>query len=205
MGETLTAADGQRLHPLLLVGRELLLDFLSTLVFVGLYAATHSLKASVALAIGIGVAQVAWSRLRRRPIDTMQWLSLGLVIVFGAASLLTHNPRFVMFKPTLIYCVVGGAMLKPGWQKRYLPPIAVQRAGDVCFVFGYVWAALMFATAAANLALVLGGSAAMWAWFVGVFPLASKIGFVLIQYGVTRLVVGHRMRRSGVEQAATAA
>ena len=35
-------------------------------------------------------------------------MSLGLVVVFGGASLVTHDPRFIMLKPTLIYAVIGG-------------------------------------------------------------------------------------------------
>ena len=62
---------------------------------------------------------------RKHPVDTMQWLSIGLVVVSGIATLLTADPRFVMLKPSVIYCIVGAYMLKPGWMTRYLPPIAV--------------------------------------------------------------------------------
>ena len=35
---------------------------------------------------------------------------------FRAATLMTHNPIFVMLKPSLIYVLVGGAMLqRAGW------------------------------------------------------------------------------------------
>ena len=72
-----------------------------------------------------GFAQIAYLKLRRSPIDAMQWMSLGLVVVFGGASLLTHDPRFIMFKPTLIYVAIGAVMLKRGWMTRYMPPVAL--------------------------------------------------------------------------------
>ncbi len=53
----------------------------------------------------------------------------------------------------MIYAAVGVVMLKPGWMTRYAPPIAQTYGADMMPVFGYVWAALMFATGAANLAL----------------------------------------------------
>ena len=195
MNGEMTERDGARLHPLLLAGKWLLLDLLSTVVFVVLYSVTGSVTASIALAVAIGLAQFAWAKRRGTPIDAMQWLSLGLVLVFGTLSLVTQSPRFILIKPTLIYAAVGCVMCKPGWQNRYLPPLALSRAGDVSFVFGYVWAGMMFATALANLGLALFASFAVWLAFIGIFPIASKIALVLIQYGVTRFVVRRRMRR----------
>ena len=49
---------------------------------------------------------------------------LGHQVLGPIRALLTDDPRFVMLKPTLIYCIVGTVMLKPGWMTRYLPPIA---------------------------------------------------------------------------------
>ena len=54
---------------------------------------------AVALGVALGVVQIGWMKLRRQPIDTMQWLSIGLVVVSGIATMLTSDPRFVMLKP----------------------------------------------------------------------------------------------------------
>src|SRR6266540_3314933 len=87
----------------------------------------HSdLLLAVALGVGLGVIQIGWMKVRRQKIDTMQWLSIGLVVVSGIATMLTSDPRFVMLKPSVIYCIVAAYMLRPGWMTRYLPPIAVQ-------------------------------------------------------------------------------
>ena len=191
----LTAEPPARaVHPLFHAGKWLLADLLSTLLFVGVYAATHSVLVATALGVAVGIGQIGYLRLRRSPIDAMQWMSLGLVIVFGAASLITRDPRFVMLKPTLIYCVVGTVMLKPGWMTRYMPPIALAFSRDVVVVFGYLWAGMMFATAALNLGLVAHGDTQLWAWFLGVFPLGSKVALIGVQYGVTRWIVIRRMR-----------
>jgi len=190
----IAAPEGARLHPLVHAGRWLVLDLSSTLVFVGLYALTHSVFAATSLAIAGGAAHIVWMRLRRSPVDAMQWMSLGLVIVFGGASLVTRDPRFVMLKPTLIYAALGTVMLKRGWMSRYIPPTALGWSADVTVVFGYVWAALMFATAAANLYFVARGDPRTWAWFLGVFPLASKLAMFAVQYVATRFIVVSRKR-----------
>ena len=184
-------------HPLIHAGKWLASDMLSTLIFVGLFALTHNVYATTALAIAAGIGQIVYLRLRGRPIDTMQWLSLGLVTVFGGASLLTHDPRFIMLKPTLIYCAIGTVMLRRGWMNRYLPPMALEWSGDVTIAFGYAWAGMMFGTAFLNLGLVAYGDPTTWAWFLGVFPIASKLGLVLIQYAATRAITRGRMRAAG--------
>src|SRR5581483_4155033 len=119
-------------------------------------------------------------------------LSLFLVIVFGGAALVTRDQLFVMLKPTLIYAAIGAVMLRPGWMTRYVPAIVGTTAADVAVLFGYLWAALMFATAAANLLLALQASQTAWAWFIGGFPLVSKLALVLLQYVTTRAVIRRR-------------
>ena len=181
-------------HPLLRAGKAVASDLLSTLVFVGLYAATHNVALSVGLAVAIGLGRIIDQTRRRIPIDLMQWLSLFLVIVFGGATLITHNPLFIMLKPTLVYAAIGLVMLRPGWMNRYVPPIVQTNGADVTTMFGYLWAALMFATGTINLALALHASTTAWAWFIGVFPLASKVALILVQYATTRSVVRRRLR-----------
>jgi intracellular septation protein len=183
-----------RLHPLVHAGRWIIMDLLSTLIFVGLFALTHSVFAATGLAIAGGALHIAWLKARRAPVDAMQWMSLGLVVVFGGASLATRDPRFIMLKPTLIYAAVGAVMLRRGWMNRYVPPVVLDWGADVTAAFGYVWAALMFATGAANLYLVAHGDPKAWAWFLGVFPLASKLVLVAVQYPTTRFVVVGRKR-----------
>jgi len=185
---------GKRVHPLFHAGKWLAADMLSTLFFVGLFALTHSVFIATGLAIGVGVGQILYLKARRLEVDAMQWMSLGLVVIFGGASLLTHDPRFIMVKPTLIYVLVGVIMLRPGWMTRYMPPLALTWSSDVVVRFGYVWAGLMFLTAALNLVVATIGDARSWAWFMGVFPLASKLILFGIQYSTTRFIVAARMR-----------
>ena len=129
----------------------LLLDMASTFFFLAVFLLTGSIALSVALGMALGVAQVGWEFARGKPIDVMQWMSLFLVLASGTAALITADPRFVMLKPTIIYCVVGVVMLRRGWMNRYLPPAAVEWAPDIAIIFGYAWAGLMFLSAALNL------------------------------------------------------
>jgi intracellular septation protein len=181
-------------HPLIHAGKFLIDDLLSTLLFVGIYAVSHDIYLATGIAIALGLGRIAYLRAKGVRIDVMQWLSLGLVIVFGGATLLTQNPVFVKLKPTFVYTAVAAVMLRPGWMNRYMPVLGRDRSADVALVFGYVWAAVMFATAVANLGVALFASTFVWTWFIFLFPLVSKILLILVQYLTTRTIVRRRIR-----------
>ncbi|HEY6984111.1 inner membrane-spanning protein YciB [Reyranella sp.] len=181
--------------------RVLLLDLASTLLFLAVYVLTDDLLLAVALGMALGVAQIGWELLRGRPVAALQWISVVAVLSSGAATFLTHDPRFVMLKPSVIYTIVGLVMLKRGWMNRYLPPRAVPVL-DVATTFGYVWAGLMFASAGLNIALALSVDAKSWAAAMSAWSIASKVGLFLIQY-VTMTAIGRR--RGAAASAASAA
>lgn len=180
------------MHPLIYAARPLVLDFLATIVFLVLVALKVDAAIAAGVAIAIGVAQVAILKIINRPIAPLQWLGLALVLVFGTASLLTHDMRFLMVKPTIIYLLVGAFMLQRGWMLRYLPPIAAGHGEDVMVVFGYVWAGLMFVSGIAN-AVVAVAFTAHWVVFMAIFPTASKVALFAVQYLTMRTVVRRRI------------
>jgi intracellular septation protein len=49
------------------------------------------------------MAQIVYLKLRQQKIDMMLWISLGLVIVFGGATIWFHNETFIKWKPTVLY------------------------------------------------------------------------------------------------------
>ena len=132
--------------------QQLLLDFLSAIVFLAVYALSDSVTLATTIAVAVGIAQFAVMKLTGRPIDAMQWLALGLVLVLGAATLITQDSRFIMVKPTVVHWAIGAVMLRHGWMTRYLPPIARDNLPlSVMVKAGYAWAALMFLLGALNL------------------------------------------------------
>src|ERR1700750_597391 len=109
----------------------LVLDLASTLLFLVVFLWTNNVVLAVGLGMALGLTQIAVQFVRRKPIEAMEWLSLFLVITAGTATLLTDDPRFLLFKPSVIYVIVGSVMLKAGWMNRYLPPIVRTVAPDV--------------------------------------------------------------------------
>jgi intracellular septation protein len=58
---------------------------------------------ATAVAIGATLVQIAWVAFRHRKVDPMLWISLGVVTVFGGATLVLHNDTFIKWKPTVLY------------------------------------------------------------------------------------------------------
>ena len=176
------------------VFRQLGSDFLSTIVFLAIYLATDN----VFLATG------GRDRRRDRPGDLlphqgqtlgyMTWASLGLVIVLGGATLLTHDPRFVLAKPAIGHVAIGLIMLKRGWMLRYMPPIVTETIPEYVTFAGYAWAALCFVLAAGTIAVAMTGDMKLWAFYVSVVLIGAKLAAFAIQYVAFRLLVGSRIR-----------
>jgi intracellular septation protein len=176
-------------------GKLLLLDLASTFLFLIVFLSTRNVTLAVVLGMALGIVQIGWQFGRKKPIDTMQWLSLFLVLGAGAATLITDDPRFVMIKPTVIYTVVGIVMLKPGWMNRYLPPVAIEIVPDIAFIFGFVWAGLMFFSASLNLLVALNYSVVTWSAFMSIYGIVSKLALFLIGFATMRMI-GARRRRA---------
>jgi intracellular septation protein len=180
--------------------RVLLADMASTLVFLAVYVLTDNLFLAVGLGMALGVVQIGWQLGKKKPVEALQWLSLLIILVSGTATFFTNDPLFIMIKPTIIYIVVGVVMLKRGWMNRYLPPIALATVPDLGILFGYVWAGLMFFSAALNIALALSLDVTTWAAVKSVWAIGSKVCLFLIQYAIMKST---GMRRARAMMAAT--
>ena len=186
---------------LLEAGKLLLVDLAATLFFLVLYLLTHNVALSVMLGMALGIAQIGWRLARRMPIDTMQWMSLFLVLAAGTVTLITDDPRFVMIKPSVIYIIVGVVMLKRGWINRYPPPIAIELVPDIAVILGYAWSGLMFFSAALNLIVALNFSVLTWSVTMSIYGIASKVAMFLIGYAVMRTIGRARYRRRQLQDA----
>src|SRR2546423_2230522 len=169
-------------------------DFLSTIVFLVIYLATDNVILATSVAIAGAVGQVIYSRVKGRTLGYMTWASLGLVIVLVGATLLTHDPRFVLAKPAIGHFAIGAIMLKRGWMLRYMPPIVTQTVPEYVTFAGYAWAALCFALGAGTIAVAITGDMKLWTFYVTVVLVGAKIAAFAIQYVAFRVLVGSRIR-----------
>ena len=64
----------------------------------GIYLATL-------VAIVASIVQILWVKLRGHKVETMMWVSLGIIVLFGGATLWLHDESFIKWKPTVLYWI----------------------------------------------------------------------------------------------------
>ena len=69
----------------------------------GIYEAT-------AVAIAASFVQIGWVWFKHRKVEPMLWVSLGVITVFGGATLLLQNETFIKWKPTVLYWLFAASL-----------------------------------------------------------------------------------------------
>jgi intracellular septation protein len=191
------------MSPFVYAVRPIVVDLAATLFFYGVLAVSGDVTLATGLGIGLGVLQLIYMKARGIKIAALQWMGLALVVIMGGATLLTHDARFILIKPTLIYLAIGAAMLQPGWMLRYVPPIAVGHVPQkVVIGAGYVWAGLMFVSGALNLALALTADPKTTAGVMAIWSPASKVVLFALQYVTFRHIARRSIMAARTAQAA---
>jgi intracellular septation protein A len=177
-----------------------LLDFGSGLLFLFLFLATGNIYLSTGFGIAAAIATLVWIWIRDRRIGAMQALGPTIVLVMGGATILFHDPRFVMLKPTLILGFIGAVMLRPGWMIPFLPPAALEAPRPLLVAIGYVYAATHFILAAANVVVANLVSLKTWAIYSATVPWPVFALLWLVSWWVVRGAV-IAARRSSAQAA----
>jgi intracellular septation protein len=89
---------------------KLLFDLFPLLVFFAAFKKFDIYVATVAVLVAT-LGQVGWLKLRKRSVPMQTWLGLGIVAVFGGATILLRDEWFVKLKPTVLYWTLAAALL----------------------------------------------------------------------------------------------
>lgn len=98
-----------------------LIDFFPIALFVAAYK-LHDIYVATGVLMAATVMQTAVIYGIDRRLQTMQKVTLALVLVFGVLTLALHDERFIKWKPTVLYfgmAIVLGAALWI-WKKNFL-------------------------------------------------------------------------------------
>jgi intracellular septation protein len=160
-----------------------LVAFLATYYATDLYTATAVLMVAMALLL-----VVDWLRTRRIP--PMHGISAVLVFAFGAATLALHDQRFIQWKPTVFFWLVGVAFLVSNWvgEKPLVQRLLAAALGNDMQVSPAIWRRLNWAwivfyavLGALNLFVAFNASERTWVNFKVFGLTAMTLVFVAIQ------------------------
>ena len=86
-----------------------LFDFFPIILFFIAFKA-----ADIYVATGVAIAatfvQVGWLKLRGKRVEPMLWASLGIIVLFGGATLVLQDETFIKWKPTVLYWLFGAVL-----------------------------------------------------------------------------------------------
>jgi intracellular septation protein len=173
-------------------------DILSGWLFLAVYLVTDSIYLATALGVATGIGQALWMISHRQKVDPMQWMVLVLVIGLGGATILTRNPTFIVFKPSIFESCVGLMMLRPGWMLRYVPSRSRELIPRLLFVWGYVWAVAWFALAASNIVIARVYGLKAWAIYTNFSALVLWVVLMGLGFLVFPPVVRHVARARSI-------
>jgi intracellular septation protein len=148
---------------------QILFDFLPLVAFfiayklAGIYVATAVIIVSVFL-------MIAYRKLRGEKITQMQKLSAGLLLAFGGLTLILQDDRFILWKPTVFYWLVAGALLASLVMKT--EPVLQKLMGDGLTLpkqswigMTWAWVALFAVQGGLNLFVAYNYSRDAWVMF----------------------------------------
>ena len=145
----------------------------------GIYAAT-------AVAIAASLLQVGWLKFRRQKVHPMLWASLGIIVVFGGATLLLQNETFIKWKPTVLYWLFGVALVvSSSLFRRNLIRLMlseqVQLPERLWARLNWSWVAFFAFMGAANLYVAYNYSTDLWVDFKLFGGTGLMVVFVVVQ------------------------
>jgi intracellular septation protein len=160
--------------------------------FADIYVATG-------VAIGATIVQIGWLKLRGRPVEVMQWISLGVIVVFGGLTLMLHDETFIKWKPTILYwlfalVLVGGRLSGRNFI-RTLMGGQMELPAPVWARLNQMWTMFFIVMGAANLWVAYSWSTDIWVNF----KLFGTLGLTLLFVIGQGFYLGRFLKETGDE------
>jgi intracellular septation protein len=142
--------------------------------------------AATAVTVLLTLVLVVIAKIRGEKVDTAQWVSLGVVVLLGGATLFFHDESFIKLKPTALYAVLAFSLL---FGHFVLKKNGIQALmGSQIKVPQFVWTALLWAwvcffavMGVLNLLVANHFDTDTWVNFKMFGTLGATIVFVIIQ------------------------
>jgi intracellular septation protein len=161
-----------------------LFDLFPVILFFAAYKMAD-IYVATAVAIGATFLQIGLLAALRRKIDTMLWVSLGIIVVFGGATLVMRDETFIKWKPTVLYWMFGAALAAAQLAGRNLMRSVLgaqlQLPDPVWRRLNWSWAGFFAFMGGANLLVALNFSTDQWVNFKLFGGTGLMLLFVVVQ------------------------
>jgi intracellular septation protein len=136
--------------------------------------------------IAASMAQIGWLLARRKKVDTMLWVSFGLVTLLGGLTVWFHNETFIKWKPTGLYWMMGCALWlsQAVWRRNLLQLLLgeqLQLPPAVWRTLNLMWIAFFTVLGLLNLYVAYSYETATWVNFKVFGTTGLMLLFTLVQ------------------------
>ena len=146
-----------------------------------------SILLAIAVAIMVFTIQIVWLLATRRKVSVVQWMSFGILVVFGGASIYFHSDTFIKWKVTVLYWAfavalwIGIVAFKKNLIRALMEPGGVELPDRVWLRMNQSWIAFFIALGALNLFVAFTFSRTTWVTFKSFGLTILTIAFALGQ------------------------
>jgi intracellular septation protein len=128
---------------------------------------------ATAMVILATALQVGYLKVRGRKVDVMLWVTFGVIVVFGGATIYFNNETFIKWKPTMIYWLfaIGMFVAQFVFKKNLMRQAMEQQIKLPDLVWrniGLAWMTLFFVLGFVNLIVafvIYEGNTSAWVTF----------------------------------------
>ncbi len=148
-------------------------------------------QASILLAITVAIVafalQIASLLARRRKVSVVQWLSFGILVVFGGASIYFHSDTFIKWKVSVLYWLFAAALIaglvvfKKNLIRVLMEPGGIELPEVVWSRMNQAWIWFFVLVGALNLVVAFHFSRTAWVTFKSFGLTALTLVFALGQ------------------------
>ncbi|MCP5078511.1 MAG: septation protein A [Psychromonas sp.] len=162
-----------------------LLEFIPLVIFFIVYKMVDIYAATAALMVGMTITFIYSYFKNGRKAEKMQIITLGMILIFGALTLVLHDDAFIKWKVTLVYAVFAIGLLVT--QFIFKKPAIKQMLGKELELPDNIWNKLNFAWAiffailgAINIYIAFNMSQEVWVNFKVFGLLAVTLLFTVL-------------------------
>lgn len=162
-----------------------LFDFFPIILFFIAFK-LYDIYVATGVVIAATLIQVAFMWFKYRKVETMQWITLGLVTVMGGATILLHDEQFIKWKLSIIEWLFGIAFLgsqfigdKPFVERMMSSSLSLP--APIWRRLNLMWACFFLAVGFINVYVMFNYTTEQWVYFKTFGVPGLMLVFIILQ------------------------
>lgn len=147
---------------------------------------TYDIYVATAVVIGATIFQVTFTWFKYRKVEKMQWITLGLILVMGGATLYLQDEQFIKWKLSIIEWLFGIAFLgsqfigKKPFVERMMDS-SIELPANIWRRLNFFWALFFISVGFINLYVMFNYDTDDWVNFKTFGVPGLMVCFIVIQ------------------------